>query len=131
VSWAPVGTEGKPRWHHRGNGSRFACVSACNGTNRQAFNSVHTIEAAQGIPSGPHSERKAAGLAVSAEHANASVDQVRIQGSQAVATSHLNGEVTKSFAISTDFATSRSVQEHSAAWLEARSPHYLQGPVAE
>lgn len=100
---------------------------------RVALNEVNTMEGRCGIPSGPHSERLAAGLTVATEYARTGIDRVELRGDQAVAISRPQGvnDPGKPVAISTEFATSRSVEEHSAEWLKARSPYYGQAPAAE
>lgn len=91
------------------------------------------MEASRGISSGPHSEKLAAGMAVAAEYAKVSIDRVELRGDQAVAVSCPRSvdEPATTAAVSVDFATTRSVGEHSAAWLKARSPHFGEGPIAE
>ncbi len=93
---------------------------------RTALSEVRVMEAAQGIPAGPHSEKLAAGLTVAAEYANAGIDRVELHGRQAVA--HSGGS---SVALATDFALSRSVEQHSEEWRMARSLHYADAPAAE
>ncbi len=100
-------------------------------TYRSTLAEVRSMEAARGIPPGPHSERLAAGLVVAVEYANAVIDRVELRGNQAVALARPSGEPNKSVALGTDFAMSRSVEEHSIEWAKARSPHYANAPAAE
>lgn len=98
-----------------------------------ALKEVHAMEASRGIPSGPHSENLAAGMAVAAEYAKVSIARVELRGDQVVAVSRPRGvdEPATTAAVAVDFATTRSVGEHSAAWLKARSPHFGEGAIVE
>ena len=98
-----------------------------------ALKEVHAMEASRGIPSGPHSEKLAAGVAVAAEYAKVNIDRVELRGDQVVAVSRPRGvdEPAATAAVSAEFATTRSVGEHSAAWLKARSPHFGEGAIVE
>jgi hypothetical protein len=94
-----------------------------------ALDAVHRMEDKHNLTSGPHSERLAAGLAVKAEGLRVSVDDVQIDsnGDQVTLIQHpkFNGRMPETTAtISMDQALAFTVEQHSARWLQARSPHY-------
>ena len=104
---------------------------------RGALEAVHRMEARHGIASGPHSEQVAVALATTSLRQNLHINEVRVdpKGDQATLVQHpqVYGNVPeKTASIPIHQALSTRMAQHSAQWLQARSPVYASAlPAAE
>ncbi len=101
---------------------------------KRALDEVHRMETTRGVPSGPHSEKVAAALAVAAERDGQIITNVEMRADGQVYGIARLSAFTPNKEVSVDPAQVQGtpMEQYAAQWSQARSPHYaIHSPRAE
>ena len=93
---------------------------------KKTLDEVHRMETTRGVPSGPHSEKVAAALAVAAEREGQTITNVEMRADGQVYGIARLSAFTPNKEVSIDPAQVQGtpMEQYAAQWSQARSPHY-------